>query len=223
MNQFLLTIIDSSPVAITFATRCNNNLALDYVDSNYVASSSLDQPGFVVWDRRATSKAVCSSSYLLAIENDGLPFGSSLNIKSAIRLGKSGNASIKQLRFSREQPGALGILSTNGELRVCQTRKEFHDPEDGSPASPLLLEIAHSHDLQYPYDDELLPKRYEDRIVSFDWINVGTGDMEPRVLILRANGQFEVLAMPSATAAHLAQVTPWAPPHRSKPIPSSPT
>jgi hypothetical protein len=203
-------------VAITFATRCNNNLAIDYVDSNYVASSSLDLPGFVVWDRRATNKAVCSSSYLQAVDDDSLPFGSALNIRSSIRLGKSGNASIKQLRFSREQAGALGMLSTAGELRVCQTRKEFYEPEDGSPASPLLLEIAHSYDLQYPYDDELLPKRYEDRIVSFDWMNVCTRDLEARVLVLRANGQFEVLSMPPSTADHLGQVTPWEPPHRGK-------
>jgi hypothetical protein len=110
----------------------------------------------------------------------------------------------------------LGILSTNGELRVCQTRKEFYEPEDALPATPLLLEVAHSNDLQYPYDDELLPKPYEQRIVSFDWINVGTHDLEARVLVLRANGHFEVLSMPPATAHHLAQLTPWEPPHRRK-------
>lgn len=168
-----------------------------------------------MWDKRATSKAVCSHTYMQAVDEEVLPFGAALNIKSGIRTDTS-DATIKQIRFSREQAGALGILSTTGELRVCQTRKEFYEPEDGSPASPLLLEIKHSYDLQYPYDDPQLPKRYEDRIVSFDWMNVGTKDLEARVLALRANGQFEVLAMPTSTADHLAQLTPWEAPHRCR-------
>lgn len=173
----------------------------------------MDNPGFVVWDRRATNRSVCSSSYLQAVDDDGLPFGGTLNIKTGIRVG---NSCIKQLRFSREQAGALGILSTTGELRVCQTRKEFLDPGDQPQKSPLLLEIKQSYDLQYPYDDPLLPRRYEDRIVSFDWMNVGTSDLEARVIVLRANGQFEVLAMPTKTANHLWQLTAWEPPHRRK-------
>jgi hypothetical protein len=166
-----------------------------------------------VWDRRATSRAVCSSHYLQAVDEDGLPFGSALSIKDGIR---TGNATIKQLRFSRERSGALGILSTAGELRVCQTRQEFVEPDGLSQNGPLIREIKYSHDLEYPYNDPNLPKRFEDRIVSFDWMNIGTTELESRILALRANGQFDVLAMPAATAGHISHFTAWRPPYRRK-------
>ncbi|CRK22686.1 hypothetical protein BN1708_003619, partial [Verticillium longisporum] len=50
---------DPSTAKLQFSTRCNNNLAID-PDPNYFASSALDQPGVLVWDRRATSRAVAS-------------------------------------------------------------------------------------------------------------------------------------------------------------------
>lgn len=211
-----LTFIDPNSGVISFQTRCNNNLAIDYVEPHYFASSSLDQPGFVIWDRRATSRSVCSPLYIDAIDEEGFSWGAALNKKTAIQSEKG--VSIKQLRFSRERGGALGVLSTAGELQVYQTRKEFFDPgsEDDVEGSPQLLELKKSYVLDYPHFDPNHKTRPEDRIVSFDWMNIGTAHLQARVLALRANGKFEVMELPAASAGQLSQFIPWKPPHRRK-------
>jgi WD repeat-containing protein mio len=156
--------------------------------------------------------------YLDSFDQEEIPWGAALKIDRAIDTGKNVNVSVKQLRFSRERRGALGVLSTAGQLQIFQTKKEYIEP--GSPndieGSPELLEIKKTYDLEYSYFDPDHKRRLEDRIVSFDWLNIGTPDLEARVVALRANGSFEVLQMPAATAGQLSQFIPWRPPHRRK-------
>jgi hypothetical protein len=186
------------------------------MDSNYFASSSLDQPGLIVWDRRAAGRSSASPMYLESFDKDEIPWGGVLKLDRAIQGDK--DVFIKQLRYSREQRGALGVLSTAGQLQVLQTKKEFVEP--GSPddvkGSAELLEVGKSYDLEYPYFDPGHRKKQEHRIVSFDWLNVGTTDLCPRVVALRATGDFEILQMPATTANQLAQLIPWKPPHNCK-------
>lgn len=219
MSQALLIPIvliasDPNSSVVNFQTRCNNNIAIDFSDPNYFASSSLDQPGFVVWDRRVAGRSSASPMYLESFDSEEVPWGAVLKIDRAIEVEK--NVSIKQLRYSRERQGALGVLSTAGQLQVFQTQKEYIEPGSANDmqGSPELLEVKKSYDLEYPYFDPDHKRRPEDRIVSFDWINIGTSELEARVVALRANGTFEVLQMPSATAGQLSQFIPWRPPNR---------
>ncbi|KAE8451231.1 hypothetical protein EG329_004395 [Mollisiaceae sp. DMI_Dod_QoI] len=205
---------DPNSSVINFPTRCNNNIAIDYMDSNYFASSSLDQPGLVVWDRRVSNRASASPMYLESFDQEEIPWGAVLKLDRAIAADK--DVFIKQLRYSREQRGALGVLSTAGQLQILQTKKEFIEPDspDDVPGSPELLEIIKSSDLEYPYFDPDHKRKQEHRIVSFDWLNLGTTDLCPRVVALRATGDFEILQMPATTANQLLQLIPWKPPHR---------
>ncbi len=186
------------------------------MDSNYFASSNLDQPGVIIWDRRVTTRSSASPMYLEATDADEVPWGAVLKLERAIQVEK--NVFIKQLRYSREQRGALGILSTAGQLQVLQTTKEFIEPDspDDIPGSPELLEVKKSYDLQYPYFDPDHKRRPEERIVSFDWLNLSTSDLAGRVVALRATGDFEILQLPDNTSGMLSQLIPWKPPHRGK-------
>lgn len=210
-----LTDADPNSSVITFQTRCCNNIAIDFTDSNYFASSTLDQPGFVVWDKRVAGRSTASPMYLESFDQEEITWGAALKIDRAIQSDKNTPSSIKQLRYSREQRGALGVLSNAGQLQILQTKKEYIEP--GSPddvkGSPQLLEIRKSYDLEYPYFDENHRLKHDHRIVSFDWINVGTPELQGRVVALRGNGDFEVLQMPAKTANQVVQFVPWEPPH----------
>jgi hypothetical protein len=210
-----LIYTDRNSSVITFQTRCCNNIAIDFTDDNYFASSTLDQPGFVIWDRRAANRTTASPVYLESLDQEEVPWGAALKIDRAIQSDKHASASIKQLRFSREQRGALGVLSNAGQLQILQTKKEYFEPttQNDWQNSPELLEVKKSYDLEYPYFDEDHKSKHDHRIVSFDWLNVGTSDLQGRVVALRANGEFGILQMPATTAQQVAQFVPWKPPH----------
>ncbi|KAG0651851.1 SEH-associated 4 [Hyphodiscus hymeniophilus] len=205
---------DPSSAVVTFQTRCNNNLAIDYADPNYFASSSLDHPGLMVWDRRVTSRSSASAMYLESVDQEELPWGGVLKLDQVIQTQK--NVFIKQLRYCRDQRGALGILSSAGQLQVLQTNKEYVEPQSSNDVrdSPELLEVKRSYDLEYPYFDPDHKKKVEDRIVSFDWLTLGTNELPARVVALRVNGEIEIMSTPDATAGQLSQLIPWKPPKR---------
>jgi hypothetical protein len=76
--------------------------------------------------------------------------------------------------------------------------------------------VKGSYDLEYAFFDPGHKSKYEHRIVSFDWLNLGVSDLQARVVALRANGEFEILQMPTETTSQLSQLIPWKPPHRRK-------
>ncbi|CZS93530.1 uncharacterized protein RCO7_10584 [Rhynchosporium graminicola] len=204
---------DPNSVVINFPTRCNNNIAIDHLDPNYFASSSLDQPGVIIWDRRAGGRSIASPMYLESFDQEEVPWGAVLRLDRAIEIDK--NTYVKQLRYSREQRGALGVLSSAGQLQILQTKKEFIEPGSSNDVdgSPELLEIKKSYDLEYPYFEHNHRRKYEHRIVSFDWLNLGTSELQGRVIALRANGEFEIVQMPATTANQMSQLIPWKPPY----------
>jgi hypothetical protein len=154
--------------------------------------------------------------YLESFDQEEVPWGAALRLDRAIDVEKS--VYIKQLRYSREERGALGVLSSAGQLQILQTKTEYVElgSSDDLHISPELLEVNGSYDLEYAFFDPDHKRRYEHRIVSFDWLNLGTSDLQTRVVALRANGDFEILQMPTETTGQLAQLIPWKPPHRRK-------
>ncbi|KAI6091898.1 hypothetical protein F4821DRAFT_225825 [Hypoxylon rubiginosum] len=205
---------DPQGAVINYQTKCNNNLAIDYADQNYFASSSLDKPGLVIWDRRATSRPSSSRFYLDAVDTDDLPWGAALNIDKAIDV-KDANfqdrgSLIRSLRFCRDRSGLIAVLSRTGQLKVLDTKKEFTSQEVDNKDSPEILEVRKSYELDMNYAKE----RKDDRIVSFDWLNLDSPALTPRVIALRANGAFEILEKPSYTSEHIYKLVPWRAPHR---------
>ncbi|KAI4863032.1 hypothetical protein F4820DRAFT_390443 [Hypoxylon rubiginosum] len=205
---------DPQGAVINYQTKCNNNLAIDYADQNYFASSSLDKPGLVVWDRRATSRPSSSRFYLDAVDTEDLPWGAALNIDKAIDV-KDANfqdrgSLIRSLRFCRDRSGLIAVLSRTGQLKVLDTKKEFTPQDVHDKDSPEILEVRKSYELDMSYAKE----RKDDRIVSFDWLNLDSPALTPRAIVLRANGTFEILEKPSYTSEHIYKMVPWRVPHR---------
>ncbi|KAB8295787.1 hypothetical protein EYC80_008610 [Monilinia laxa] len=211
---------DPNSGVITFQTKCNNNLTIDYSDPNYFASSSLDQPGLMVWDRRASTRATASPMYLDALDNDGYAWGAALQPKKVISTDKQGSY-IKSLRYCREQRGILGVLSNAGQLQILKINKEYYDAgsEDDVKGSPELLQVKKSFDLEYPYFDPDRGRKQEDRIISFDWLTLGTTDLQPRVVALRASGSFEIMQTPPNTSGQMMDFMPWQVPHNHDKVP----
>lgn len=206
---------DPNGAVINFQTKCNNNLAIDYVDPNYFASSSLDRPGVVIWDRRAASRHSSSPSYVDALETDGLPWGAALSLDTAIDINPSNapdrGSLIRSIRFCRDRRGLLAALSRTGQLRVLETTKEFISGEQNYDASPQLLETRNSYELDMGFTKE---NRKHDQIVSFDWVTLNSPTMTPRALVLRASGAYEILEKPSYSSDHIYKMVPWQAPHR---------
>lgn len=194
----------------------NNNLAIDYADPNYFASSALDHPAVAIWDRRATSSRQSSSpSYIDAIESDGLPWGVALKIENAIDVQSEHytdkHSLIRSLRYCREERGLLAALSRTGQLKLIDTQKQFNSSEVEFRGSPELLEVRRSYELDLNYSN---PDKRNDRIVSFDWVTLDSPALTPRALVLRANGAFDVLEKPAHTTDHIYKMVPWQTPYR---------
>jgi hypothetical protein len=170
----------------------------------------------VVWDRRVAGRATASPMYLESIDQDELPWGAVLKLDHAIQVQK--DVFIKSLRYCRDQRGVLGVLSSAGQLQVIQTSKEYMDPQVSSNVrgSPELLEVKKSYDLEYSYLDSDHKSNGEDRVVSFDWLTLNSQDFPARIIALRANGKFDIVSMPAATAGQLSKLIPWKSPKRRK-------
>ncbi|KAF4454589.1 hypothetical protein F53441_2932 [Fusarium austroafricanum] len=199
---------------VTFQTKCNNNLTIDYADQNYFASSALDHPGIMIWDRRATTRPVASHTYMQAIEEDELPWGGALRLDRVIEtdsdpfLAEGKYSLVRSLRYCRDHRGLLAVLSRTGQLKVLNTNKEV--PSSGS-SNPELLQVQKSYEMDVSYIET---SRKNDRIVAFDWVTLSSPVLRPRILVLRTNGNFEILEQPSQTSDHVYKLVPWKAPHR---------
>ncbi|KAL2752533.1 hypothetical protein ACRALDRAFT_1077766 [Sodiomyces alcalophilus JCM 7366] len=207
----------SGSLALQYSTDCCNNLAIDYADQNYFASSALDKSGVSVWDRRATGRPVASPAYLQAIEEEAVSWGGALCLKAAVKTDKepsltdNKNSIVRSLRYCRDRRGLLAALTRTGQLKVMQTAKEPIPPQDQLAGSPELLQVQRSYEMDVHFSD---PERKNERIVSFDWVTLPYSSLQPRLLVLRANGSLEILEQPSYASDHLYKLTPWQAPHR---------
>ena len=171
----------------------------------------------MIWDRRATSRPVCSPTYLQAVDEADVPWGGALRLDRAIEmepqssLADSKHSFIRSLRYCRDQRGLLAVLSRTGQLKVMQTTKESGTHVIDVETSPHLQEVYRSYELDVQYSS---PLRKNDRIVSFDWVTLGSPVLKPRVLVLRANGAFDILELPARTSDALYKLIPWQAPHR---------
>ncbi|KAG6121354.1 hypothetical protein E4U14_001990 [Claviceps sp. LM454 group G7] len=202
---------------VTFQTKCNNNLAIDYLDQNNFASSALDHPGVMIWDRRATSRPLASRPYMRAVDDGAVPWGGALQLNKAIEtdsdpsLAESKHSLIRSLRFCRDRRGLLAALSPTGQLKVLETKTHLEVAGAAPQTGPELLRVQRSHDMDVSFRNNY---RRNDRVVSFDWVTLPSRSLQPRMLVLRANGVFGILELSSRMADHVYKLVPWQTPHR---------
>jgi WD repeat-containing protein mio len=208
---------EGTEAAVTFQTKNNNNLAIDYADQNYFASSALDSPGVMVWDRRALNRNVASASYLDALDSDDMPFGGALKLDRAVNIESDPqartdrNSYIRKLAYCRDHRGMLAVLSRLGQLKVFSTQPSERPSTAAESESPQLLQVRKSDEMDNFYSEI---DRKNERIVSFDWLTMPSAALRPRLLVLRANGSFEILDVPAFTRIYPYNLIPWQAPYR---------
>ncbi|RDW57541.1 uncharacterized protein DSM5745_11436 [Aspergillus mulundensis] len=184
--------------SLQFPTRCVHNLAIDWLDENYIASGLTSNDSTVcIWDRRVGAR-------LSAGATPGLETGQlepALEFKNVI----APKSAIWSLRFSRTKRGCLGVLSSNGHLKTYNIVKEYVAEEYRSPIDrtlgqnsvtnyPEQIYTKSVRDVFSPYD---LPSRgYQasERVVSFDFLNMSSSN-EPSILTLSADDQIKVVTV----------------------------
>jgi WD repeat-containing protein mio len=171
----------------------------------------------MVWDRRARQRQHASPAYLDAVDSDSVPWGGALRLEHVMKT-ESGPAQsegktslIRSLRFCRDQAGLLAVLSRTGQLKVLSTKHEYVETEFQQPGCPELLEVRRSFEIDHLHAETT---RRSNRIVSFDWVTLNSPVFQPRLLVLRHSGAFDIVEKPSFTAEYPFKLIPWQPPHR---------
>lgn len=183
-----------------FPTRCVHNLAIDWLDENYIASCiPTNESTICVWDRRVgtrlTSPAIGSS----ASATDSGQTTPALELKNVFHP----KSSIWSLRFSRTNRGSLAALSSSGHFKNYDISKDYLPEEyrssidetlgQGSSRNyPESVYTKHVRDVCIPFDNPTRGYREKDRIVSFDSLNISLSP-QPSSIALDGNGQPQII------------------------------
>ena len=191
--------------SIQFPTRCVNNVAIDSTDENYFASCYPTNGATIcIWDRRAGSRSpVTHTGFFSASAGESSPLRTSLELKNAAEAP----GSIWSLRFSNTRRGCLAMLSSTGHFKTYDIGREFH-PRDSSPDTvdnqnkiqcnnyPEELYLHGIQDVQHAYDHPKEGRLEVERIVSFDFMNIGGTWNEPSAITLAGDGRIFQLPIP---------------------------
>ncbi|KAI2717657.1 hypothetical protein CBS147332_4537 [Penicillium roqueforti] len=186
--------------SLQFPTRCVHNLAIDWLDENYIASCiPTNESTICVWDRRVgtrlTSPAIGSS----ASATDSGQTTPALELKNVFHP----KSSIWSLRFSRTNRGSLAALSSSGHFKNYDISKDYLPEEyrssidetlgQGSSRNyPESVYTKHVRDVCIPFDNPTRGYREKDRIVSFDSLNISLSP-QPSSIALDGNGQPQII------------------------------
>ncbi|KAL4780770.1 WD40-repeat-containing domain protein [Aspergillus varians] len=183
--------------SLQFPTRCVHNLAIDWLDENYIASGLTSTESTVcVWDRRVGARLSAAAPGLESGQMDpALEFKNVIAPKSAIW----------SLRFSRTKRGCLGVLASNGHLKTYNIVKEYVAEEYRSPIDRTLGQNSVSNypeqiytksvrDVMAPFDHPTRGYGESERAVSFDFLNMSSSN-EPSALTLSADGQIRIVTV----------------------------
>jgi WD repeat-containing protein mio len=191
--------------SVQFFTRCVNNMAIDSMDENYFASCyPTNGPIICIWDRRAGSRPpVTQTGFFSAPSGESTPLRASLELKNAAEAP----GVIWSLRFSNTRRGCLGMLSSTGHFKTYDIGKEYLQsgttPDaEGSRrkeqplTDPEELYLNGIQDLQHAHYHKKEGRPEVERIVSFDFMNLGGTWNEPKVITLTGNGRIAEMAIP---------------------------
>ncbi|KAL4881153.1 WD40-repeat-containing domain protein [Aspergillus karnatakaensis] len=184
--------------SLQFPTRCVHNLAIDWLDENYIASGLTSTESTVcIWDRRVGARlSVAAAPSLESGQIEpALEFKNVLAPKSAIW----------SLRFSRTKRGCLGVLSSTGHVKTYNIVKEYLAEEYRSPIDRTLGEESVSsypetiytksvRDVFSSYDHSSRGYPESQRVVSFDFLNMSSSN-EPSLLTLSADDKIQIVTV----------------------------
>ncbi|KAL5343331.1 hypothetical protein BJX70DRAFT_353815 [Aspergillus crustosus] len=184
--------------SLQFPTRCVHNLAIDWLDENYIASGlTSTESNVCIWDRRVG--AHLSAAVTPTLENGQME--PALEFKNVL----APKAAIWSLRFSRTKRGSLGVLSSTGHLKTYNIVKEYIPDEFRSPIDRTLGQNSVStypeqiytqsvRDVFTPFDHPSRGYAESERVVSFDFLNMSSSN-EPSALTLSADDNIRIVTV----------------------------
>ncbi|KAJ5988736.1 hypothetical protein N7481_003946 [Penicillium waksmanii] len=165
--------------SIQFPTRCVHNLAIDWLDENYIASCTTSNESTIsVWDRRVGTRLASPTVGSSTSSPDSNQTVASLQFKSVF----NPKASIWSLRFSKTNRGCLGALSNTGHFKTFDIAKDHLSEEFRSSIDETLgqgsfknypepVYTKHVRDVCMPFDHPTRGTKEKERMVSFDFLN----------------------------------------------------
>ncbi|KAF3895519.1 Ubiquitin-protein ligase E3 [Trichophyton interdigitale] len=171
----------SGSPSLQFITRCVHNIAIDWLDENYIAACfPSNDVAISIWDRRSGFRYPTAAGAASASADSG-PLSTALDLKPNIE----SNSTISSLRFCRSKRGCLGMLTTTGTFRCYDIAKEYLSEEN-----KLSLEHALGQDSSKHYPEQIYTRKVQDfrpsilpsggaakkdwqRVTSFDFLNKG--------------------------------------------------
>ncbi|KAL4921037.1 WD40-repeat-containing domain protein [Aspergillus aurantiobrunneus] len=184
--------------SLQFPTRCVHNLAIDWLDENYIASGlSSTESTVSIWDRRVGARL--SAAVTPSLDNGQME--PALEFKNVV----ARKSVIWSLRFSRTKRGCLGVLSSTGHLKTYNIVKEYVTEEYRSPIDRTLGQNSVSNypeqiytksvcDVFSPFDHPSRGYKESKRVVSFDFLNMSSSN-EPSALTLSADNQVKIVTV----------------------------
>jgi hypothetical protein len=172
-----------------------HNLAIDWLDENYIASCAASNESTIcVWDRRVGTRLTSPSIDSSASTTETGQAAAALELKNVFHP----KASIWSLRFSKTNRGSLAALSNNGHFKHYDIAKDYLLEEyrssidetlgQGSSRNyPESIYTKHVRDVCVPFDHPTRGCKEKDRIVSFDLINLSLSP-QPSAITLDGNG-----------------------------------
>ncbi|KAJ5581924.1 hypothetical protein N7535_000544 [Penicillium sp. DV-2018c] len=186
--------------SLQFPTRCVHNLAIDWLDENYIASCiPSNESTICVWDRRIGSRLTSPSMAASGSVPDSGHATPALELRNVFHP----KSSIWSLRFSRTNRGSLAALSSSGHLKHYDISKDYLPEEyrssidetlgQGSSRSyPESVYTKRVRDVRVPFDHPTHGCKEKDRIVSFDSLNISLSP-QPSAIALDGNGQPQII------------------------------
>lgn len=178
-----------------FPTRCVHNLAIDWLDENYIASCMASNENTVcVWDRRVGPRLTSPSVGSSAANQEANQAVSALELKNIFQPQNS----IWSLRFSKTNRGSLGALSSTGHLKTFDIAKDYLSEEYRASIDDTLGEgsfrnypepvyTKHIRDVCTPFDHPTRGYAQADRVVAFDFLNLSLSS-QPSAIAIDGNG-----------------------------------
>lgn len=174
-----------------------HNLAIDWLDENYIASGLTSNDSTIcIWDRRVGARLSAAAAPL---ENGQME--PALEFKNVT----APKSAIWSLRFSRTKRGCLGVLSSNGHLKTYNIVKEYVAEEYRSPIDRTLGQNSVSNypeqiytksvrDVFTPFDHPSRGYEESERVVSFDFLNMSSSN-ESSALTLSADNKIKIVTV----------------------------
>lgn len=176
---------DGGNPAMQYNTTCVHNIAVDPCDSNYFASAGPVKDSTVqIWDRRSAAKPPATAPPS-AIQFTSLDTPL-LELKDVFRYGSESEApSVWSLRYSIAEPGSIGVLGSNGSVRIFETKRSYEEvaldkaqtslpDDDGTQAIYVNRTETLGRPLHRPRRGSKATPTPEssERVLAFDFINV---------------------------------------------------